>query len=275
MSEIGRLLDLMARLRDPNSGCPWDLAQTFNSIVPHTLEEAYEVADAIARGDMIELKDELGDLLFQIVFYAQMAREAGDFEFADVVNSIVEKMIRRHPHVFGSVRYVDADELSSAWEEIKTRERGEDNSASILDGVALALPALNRAFKLQRRAARIGFDWSELGPVIAKVEEELSEIKQELSDDIEAERVAEEIGDLLFACTNLARHLNVDPEAALRAANAKFEKRFRRIETWLKSSGTTLEQASLEDMDMLWERAKAEERGEATVKHPINFRTER
>lgn len=272
MNEIDRLLNVMARLRDPSSGCPWDSAQTFDSIVPHTLEEAYEVADAIARGDMLELKDELGDLLFQIVFYAQMAREAGDFEFADVVKSIVEKMIRRHPHVFGSVRYADAEELSGAWEDIKTRERGEDPSVSILDGVALALPALNRAIKLQRRAARIGFDWSRLEPVIAKVEEELREIRQELRGDIEAERIAEEVGDLLFACTNLARHLKVDPEAALRAANAKFETRFRRIEAWLKSSSKTLEQASLEEMDILWERAKAEERGEAMVKHPTNFR---
>lgn len=272
MNEINRLLDLMVQLRDPSSGCPWDLAQTFDSIVPHTLEEAYEVADAIARGDMLDLKDELGDLLFQIVFYAQMAREAGDFEFADVVTSINDKMTRRHPHVFGNVHYADAEELSNAWEEIKTRERSEDHSASILDGVALALPALTRAFKLQHRAARIGFDWSKLEPVIAKVEEELREIRQELRGDIEAERVAEEVGDLLFACTNLARHLNVDPEAALRAANTKFETRFRRIETWLKSSGKTLEEASLEEMDTLWERAKAEERGETTTKHPINVR---
>ena len=259
MTEIDRLLDLMAQLRNPSSGCPWDLAQTFESIVPHTLEEAYEVADAIARGDMVELKDELGDLLFQIVFYAQMARETGDFEFADVVDAIVEKMLRRHPHVFGNVRYADTKELSSAWEEIKTRERGEDPSVSILDGVALALPALNRALKLQRRAARIGFDWSSLGPVIAKVDEELKEIRQELHADVAPERVAEEVGDLLFACTNLARHLDVDPEAALRAANKKFETRFRRIEAWLKASGKTLEQASLEEMDTLWERAKGEE----------------
>jgi len=258
MNEIERLLQVMDRLRDSESGCPWDRAQTYASIVPHTIEEAYEVADAIARGDRAELKDELGDLLFQVVFYAQLAKEEGAFTFADVATAITEKMIYRHPHVFGDAEYASIAEQSAAWERLKAAER-RTVAQGVLDGIPLALPALTRAVKLQRKAARVGFDWSELAPVIAKIEEELEEIRRELKAKTRSERVAEEIGDLLFACVNLARHVNVDPETALRAANAKFEGRFQRIEAWLAETGRTPEQSTLEEMDALWERAKAAE----------------
>lgn len=258
MNEIERLLQVMDRLRDSESGCPWDRAQTYASIVPHTIEEAYEVADAIARGDRAELKDELGDLLFQVVFYAQLAKEEGAFTFADVATAITEKMIYRHPHVFGDAEYASIAEQSAAWERLKAAERSTVLQG-VLNGIPLALPALTRAVKLQRKAARVGFDWSELAPVIAKIEEELEEIRRELKAKTRSERVAEEIGDLLFACVNLARHVNVDPETALRAANAKFEGRFQRIEAWLAETGRTPEQSTLEEMDALWERAKAAE----------------
>lgn len=253
-----RLLDLMARLRDPESGCPWDREQTWETIVPHTLEEAYEVADAIARGDREELKNELGDLLFQVAFYSQLAQEEGTFTFADVVAGITEKMIRRHPHVFGDAEYRTAAEQSAAWEHIKTAERGGRRD-SVLDGVPLPLPALTRALKLQRKAARVGFDWPEAPPVVDKIQEELEEIRVELAAGSDAARLREEVGDILFACVNLARHLKIDPEGALRGANRKFETRFRRIESWLAETGRRPEQASLAEMDALWERAKAEE----------------
>ncbi len=255
MPEIDRLLAIMARLRDPERGCPWDLEQTFATIAPHTIEEAYEVCDAIERGDMPALVDELGDLLFQIVFYAQMGREAGAFAFADVVRAISEKMVRRHPHVFG-------DEPIPEWETMKAAERaGKDDRASALDGVAHALPALSRAHKLQRRAARVGFDWPALGPVLAKLHEELDELELELDQVAAApDRLADEIGDVLFACVNLARHTGTDPEAALRAANAKFERRFRRVESLLAARGSAPERSNLDEMDALWDRAKAEER---------------
>lgn len=261
MNEIKQLLGLMERLRAPETGCPWDRAQTYASIVPYTIEEAYELADAIARNDSSELRQELGDLLFQVVFYAQLAQEEGVFTFADIVKTIMEKMIRRHPHVFGDVRYRDHAERTAAWENIKATER-DVKTASVLDHVPLALPAATRAVKLQRKAARVGFDWAEPTAVLAKIEEELAEIRDVLTAGADGARVAEEIGDFLFACANLARHLKVDPEAALRAANAKFERRFRRIEDWLAESGRTPEQATLAEMDALWERAKAEERGE-------------
>ncbi len=251
----------MERLRKPESGCPWDRAQTYASIVPYTIEEAYEVADAIDRGNLTELKQELGDLLFQVVFYAQLAQEEGAFTFADVATAITEKMIRRHPHVFGDAQYADHAEQSAAWEQIKAAEQ-DAHVTSVLDGVPLALPAMSRAVKLQRKAAQAGFDWSEPLAVLDKIAEELAEIRTELELRGTAERLTEEMGDLLFACTNLARHLEIDPESTLRAANAKFERRFRRIENWLAESGCTPQQATLAELDTLWERAKAEERGE-------------
>jgi len=257
---MAALLDLMARLRDPESGCPWDRQQTCATLVPHTIEEAYEVADAIARADWTELQAELGDLLFQVVFYAQIAREEGRFDFADVARGIVEKMTRRHPHVFGNARYADAAEQTAAWERIKTAESAGKSAspAGILDGIPLALPALTRAVKLQKKAARVGFDWGAVEPVLAKIEEELGEIRHEIASAAPPERLADELGDVLFAVANLARHLKIDPEAALRGTHAKFERRFRRIEHWLASDGRTPADSTLAEMDALWERAKRE-----------------
>lgn len=255
MREMTDLLELMARLRDPEHGCPWDRAQTYATIVPHTIEEAYEVADAIARADWAELRDELGDLLFQVVFYAQIAREEGRFDFADVARGIVEKMTRRHPHVFGDEKYADAAEQTAAWERIKADEKAE-RPAGTLDGVPLALPGLTRAVKLQKKASKVGFDWGAVEPVLAKIEEEIAEIRHEIASVAPAERVADELGDVLFAIANLARHLHIDPEAALRGTNAKFEQRFRRIEHWLAEDGRTPTDSTLAEMDALWERAK-------------------
>lgn len=254
-SGIDRLLAIVARLRDPERGCPWDRAQTFATIAPHTVEEAYEVRDAIDRGDMPALVDELGDLLFQIALYTQMGREAGAFDFADVARAISGKMVRRHPHVFGGAP-------ASSWEDAKARERAETGAgAGALDGVARALPALSRAHKLQRRAARVGFDWPGPAPALAKLREEVAEFAAELDRAEPAPaRAAEEIGDVLFACANLARHAGVDPETALRAANDKFERRFRRVEALLAAGGRTPEDSDLAEMDRLWDRAKAEER---------------
>ena len=257
-----QLLTLMARLRDPDHGCPWDREQTYATIVPHTIEEAYEVADAIAREDWTELRAELGDLLFQVVFYAQIAREEGRFDFADVTSGIVEKMTRRHPHVFGDESYANAAEQTAAWERIKSAEKVETSgpAASVLEGVPLALPALIRAVKLQKKAARVGFDWGALEPVLAKIEEEIAEIRHEVARHAPAERLTDELGDVLFAVANLARHLKLDPEDALRGTNAKFERRFRQIEIWLAEEGRAPTEATLAEMDMLWERTKAEER---------------
>ena len=262
MSEIERLLAVMARLRDPERGCPWDREQTFAGIAPHTVEEAYEVADAIERGDMAGLADELGDLLFQVVFHAQMAGEIGAFGFDDVARAIADKMVRRHPHVFGGAAAPDSGR-AEVWEAAKAAERAaRGGSAGALDGVARALPALTRAAKLQRRAARVGFDWPDIEPVLAKLREEIAELEAELeSAEAAPERVADELGDLLFACANLARHAGVDPETALRGANAKFERRFRRIEILLAATGRAPEDASLDEMERLWKQAKAEERG--------------
>jgi MazG family protein len=259
--EIEDLLSLMSRLRDPENGCPWDRVQSFETLVPYTIEEAYEVADAIARGDTEELESELGDLLFQVVFYARLADELNLFDFADVARSITEKMVRRHPHVFADVSYADREEQTRDWERIKAAERPAE-VGSVLDGVPQALPAMTRAVKLQRRAARVGFDWNDVSPVIGKIEEELNELRAVLDSTPCPDRVEDELGDLLFACANLARHLGVDPEAATRRTNAKFEQRFRRIEQWLAEANRTLAEASLEEMDGLWERAKAESRGE-------------
>ena len=266
---LDRLLAIMARLRDPKNGCPWDLEQTFRTIVPHTIEEAYEVADVIERNDLKALPGELGDLLFQVVFYAQMASEAGHFRMEDVIAAINTKMIERHPHVFGTVNIDSAAAQTVAWEVQKAKEREAEAAAagraiSVLDGVASGLPALTRAEKLQKRAARIGFDWPEVEPVLDKVEEEIAELKAELTDAPQAERLDEEMGDLMFACANLARHLGVDSEGALRRANAKFERRFKRMEAIATAEsgsgeGQVSMPTSLERLEALWQRVKAEE----------------
>ncbi len=259
-----RLLEIMARLRDPADGCPWDREQTFATIAPHTIEEAYEVADAIRRGDLNELREELGDLLFQVVFYAQLAREEGVFDFQGVVEAITEKMLRRHPHVFGEAQVADVAEQRQAWERHKAREREERGKAQVsipsrLDGVAEALPALVRAGKLQQRAAEVGFDWPEISGVFDKLREELTEVEVELQVGAGRQRIQEEIGDLLFACVNLARHTGVDAETALRDANHKFTRRFQAIERILAEAGSDIEQAGLAEMDALWERVKREQ----------------
>jgi MazG family protein len=259
------LLAVMARLRDKDVGCPWDVEQNFETIAPYTIEEAYEVADAIARNDLDALKEELGDLLLQVVYHAQMASEARRFAFDDVVDAIARKMIRRHPHVFGDAsreEFLTKD----LWRRIKAEEKAERGAGSVgscLDDVPLALPALTRAVKLQKRAAEVGFDWPKLAPVIEKAEEEIAELKAAIAakDRYGAKRVAEEFGDLLFVMANIARHLKVDPEAALRAANAKFARRFKSIETALAKEGRKPEDATLEEMDALWDEAKASERG--------------
>jgi len=265
LTPIARLTALMARLRDPERGCAWDLEQTFATVAPYTVEEAYEVADAIERRDMPALADELGDLLFQVVFHSQMAAEAGHFDFDTVANGIVDKMVRRHPHIFGDAAPRDATGQTLAWEAQKALERAEKGAGTgTLDNVPLALPGLVRAIKLQNRAARVGFDWPSLEPVFDKLREELDELQAELEPGTpDPQRVAEELGDVLFVMANIARHLKVDAEAALRGANAKFERRFRRIEHWLAEDGRTPSQSNLAEMDALWDRAKAEEKAGA------------
>jgi ATP diphosphatase len=270
MYQLDDLLHLMARLRDPQHGCPWDLQQDYASIVPHTLEEAYEVADAIERRDFAHLPGELGDLLFQVVYYSQLAREEGRFDFATVVDAITRKLVRRHPHVFpdgdlyGSPELPRLDEaaIKQRWEQIKAEERAEQAAApeqlSLLDDVPHALPALSRAAKLQKRAAGVGFDWPEALPVIDKLHEELNEVLEAMSEN-DPQAIAEEIGDLLFVVVNLARHLKVDPENALRAANGKFERRFRFIEQALHDAGRSPESCDLEELDALWDAAKKAE----------------
>ena len=257
---IDRLLRIMARLRDPKTGCPWDRQQTFKTIAPYTIEEAYEVADAIDRQNMDALKDELGDLLFQVVFYAQMSHESGGFDFHAIAEAISDKMERRHPHVFGDAINHDKAQQTLTWEALKAEERQNttDNgqAVSALDGIARALPALMRAMKLQNRAARVGFDWPEINLVFAKLEEELSELREALETKASMEHISEEIGDLLFSCVNLARHVNVDSESALRFCNRKFESRFRHIENQLALQGLTMKEATLEQMEALWIQAK-------------------
>ncbi len=254
---IARLRSIMRQLRDPVTGCPWDIEQSFATIAPYTVEEAHEVADAIERQAWPELPGELGDLLLQVVFHSQMAAEAGLFDFDDVTTAICDKMIARHPHVFGTEsREKTSEQQTADWEKIKAAERGP---ARVLDGVALGLPALTRAVKLQKRAARVGFDWPSTDEVVAKIAEEAAELV-EARDTLTAAEVHEEFGDLMFVMANLARHLNVDPEAALRAANAKFSRRFGRIEDWLAEDGKTPDQSDLAEMDALWNRAKADER---------------
>ena len=266
--DIQALLDVMARLRDPRRGCPWDVEQDFASIAPYTIEEAYEVADAIDRGDMADLKDELGDLLLQVVFHARMAEEQGAFAFADVVAAIHDKMVRRHPHVFGDATVEDAEAQTVAWEAQKRRERERNGDAdgSALAGIARGLPEWQRAVKLQKRAARVGFDWPGIDPVLAKLEEEAGEVRAEFdasgrppADAVAQARLEEEVGDLLFVAANVARHAGVDVGNALRRANLKFERRFRAMEAMAAADGTPLENLSLDAQDALWERAKTGE----------------
>lgn len=262
MESMQRLLAIMARLRDPDGGCPWDLRQTYATIVPYTLEEAYEVADAIERGDMIELRDELGDLLFQVVFYSRIAEEEGHFDFCDVARAIGDKMVRRHDHVFGDVRYDDDTQLRQAWESSKAAERADRESGvpmSQMDGVARALPALARAEKLQRRAARVGFDWPDVRGALDKTREEFDEVEAELPV-ADPGRVQDELGDLLFALVNVVRWSGFDAEQTLRRANDKFERRFRSVEQVLAEQGDAVEGHSLERLDAVWEQVKRRER---------------
>ncbi len=259
---IEELLEVMRRLRDPEKGCPWDLKQDFSTIAPYTIEEAYEVADAIAHGDLEELKKELGDLLFQVVFHAQLAKEQDAFDFGGVVEAITEKMLRRHPHVFGDALCEDEASLKEAWEAEKQRERQAQARHSALDGVALALPALVRADKLQKRAARKGFDWPDASGAMAKVEEELEEVREAVAGG-NATRIGEEVGDLLFAAVNVARRLGVDAEQALRGSNDRFERRFRSMEKRLQEQGRSMNELDLEALEEAWEAAKKEERGGA------------
>jgi nucleoside triphosphate diphosphatase len=270
-SDIRRLIEIMAALRDPIAGCPWDVEQTFASIAPFTIEEAYEVADAVERGSTEDLREELGDLLLQVVFHARMAEEVGLFDFGGVVEAITAKLVRRHPHVFGDADARSAHAVKTLWGRIKAEEKraksrsqGEAPS-SALDGVPLALPALTRAVKLQEKAGKVGFDWNDVGAVLEKIREEIAEVEAEISTG-SAQSLAAEVGDLIAATVNLARHLKVDPEAALRGANAKFERRFSHIERRLAERGQTPETASLDEMEALWVEAKAEEA--ATIANP-------
>ncbi|MBW9061813.1 nucleoside triphosphate pyrophosphohydrolase [Rhizobium herbae] len=269
--DITRLIEIMAALREPKTGCPWDVVQTFETIKPYTLEEAYEVADAIERGDMDDLCDELGDLLLQVVFHARMAEEAGHFTFADVVEAITRKMIRRHPHVFARSDADTPEAVKQQWSEIKQAEKAErrarrarhglpeDTSTGHLDSVQRSFPALVEALKLQERAAKVGFDWSSPEPILDKIEEEIAELREALSSNDTA-KVADELGDLIFAVVNIGRHVNADPEMALRGTNTKFRRRFSHIEAELETAGESLEAATLERMEELWQAAKAIER---------------
>ncbi|MCX5514673.1 nucleoside triphosphate pyrophosphohydrolase [Kaistia algarum] len=267
-TDIQRLIEIMVALRDPATGCPWDIVQNFASIAPYTIEEAYEVADAIERGDMLDLEEELGDLLLQVVYHAQMAAEAGAFAFGDVVMAITSKMIRRHPHVFGSEEARSAGSAKGFWEKIKAEEkrlraerRGASSelasASSLLDDIPAGMTALARAVKLQKKAGTVGFDWNDPRAVLAKIREEIAEIEEELDAETRSpDRIQDEIGDLLFAVANLARHVDVDPDAALRGTNEKFKRRFRHIETSLATRGTPLGSASLDEMEALWVEAK-------------------
>jgi nucleoside triphosphate diphosphatase len=270
--DIARLIDIMAALRTPGTGCPWDLEQSFASIAPYTIEEAYEVADAIVRGDLDDLRDELGDLLLQVVFHARMAQEQGAFDFGDVVQALTEKLVRRHPHVFGDARGLTPKAVEGLWERIKAQEREQkqeraqkssgparQGTAGALAGVPVGLPALTRALKLQAKAGKVGFDWNDPLAVLAKIREEADEIEAELAAGSRAAAGAE-LGDLLFAVVNLARHLDVDPEATLRATNRKFEQRFAAIERALADRGKTPQASTLEEMEALWNAAKASEK---------------
>jgi len=273
-ADIADLLTIMARLRSKDCGCPWDLEQDFASIAPYTIEEAYEVVDAIERGDLLDLKDELGDLLLQVVFHARMAEEQGAFDFPAVVEAITSKMIRRHPHVFGDARDLAPEDVKKLWSQIKAEEKvlrareraaaglpAEKEADSVLDGVPPALPALTHALKLQEKAGRVGFDWNDARQVLAKIREECDEIDAELASG-DSDATAAEIGDLLFAVVNLARHAGADPETALRRTNAKFTRRFAHIEAVLRADGRSPSGSSLEEMDRLWTQAKVAEKSE-------------
>jgi nucleoside triphosphate diphosphatase len=259
--DINRLIEIMAALRTPGTGCPWDLEQNFATIAPYTLEEAYEVADAIARGDLDDLREELGDLLLQVAFHARMAEEQGAFDFGSVVEAITEKLLRRHPHVFGDLRGLSPKEVEGLWQQIKSDEKAAKpiREAGALAGVPVALPALTRALKLQQKAGKVGFDWNDPLAVLTKIREEADEIEADIRSG-KREAAAAEVGDLLFAVTNLARHLDADPEATLRATNQKFERRFASIERALAARGKTPAQSTLEEMDALWDEAKAAEK---------------
>src|SRR5215468_646048 len=260
--DITRLIEIMAALRTPGTGCPWDLEQDFGTIAPYTLEEAYEVADAIARGDLADLREELGDLLLQVAFHARMAQELGAFDFGDVVETITAKLLRRHPHVFGDARGLTPQEVEAVWERIKREEKARKPAAEpngALSGVPVGLPALTRALKLQQKAGKVGFDWNDPMAVLAKIREEADEIEAAIRSG-ERKEAAAETGDLLFAVVNLARHLDSDPEAVLRATNQKFERRFGSIERALKARGKTPSESTLAEMDALWNEAKAAER---------------
>ncbi len=255
-----RLLEIMRRLRDPETGCPWDIAQTFDTIAPYTIEEAYEVADAIARSDWADLEGELGDLLLQTVYHAQIGAEAGHFDFDSIANAISDKMVARHPHVFGDdSRDKSVDQQTADWEQIKATERAEKSQTRTLDGVALNLPALTRAVKLQKRAARVGFDWPEVELVIDKLTEEAAELVEARAEMTQTE-VTEEFGDLMFVMANLGRHLKIDPEEALRATNAKFTRRFNGVEDALAARGKVPAESDLAEMDALWDQVKAAEK---------------
>lgn len=266
-SEITRLLAIMEKLRDPDTGCPWDIEQTFATIAPHTIEEAYEVADAIEHEDWPHLREELGDLLLQVVFHAQMAKDQNMFDFNDVANGIVEKMLKRHPHVFGNDVIETADAQTIAWEAQKEAERKEkaaekgEEPPSALDGVAGGLPSLTRALKLQKRAVRVGFDWPDVNGVLDKVREELEEVEEEVREaNISQERIKDEIGDLLFTVVNLARWADVDPDSALRSCNVKFERRFKAMENGVRASGKEMQEATLEEMQGHWQTVKESEK---------------
>ena len=263
MNEIDQLLELMQQLRDPETGCPWDQKQTFSSIVPHTIEEAYEVADAIEKNNLTELKTELGDLLFQIVFYAQLAKEQGEFNFYDIAETITEKMKNRHPHVFGDMEVSSVEEQSKIWEKMKQSEKAassDENQASILDGIPKNFPALSRAYKLHKKASLVGFDWDNISGVMSKIHEEIAEVQHEIDSGLNEDRMMDEIGDLLFVTTILARHAKIDPEQALRHANKKFERRFCGIEQKLREEDIDINNAGLEKMDSLWDQVKLEEK---------------
>ena len=260
--QLADLLAIMQKLRDPEQGCPWDKKQSFASIVPYTLEEAYEVADSIERQDMSALKGELGDLLFQVVFYSQMASEQGLFNFADVVDGVSEKLVRRHPHVFGEAQFADTRAVNANWEAEKAKERlqKDASASSVLDDIPLAMPAMSRANKIQKRCASVGFDWDALPPVVDKVHEEIAEVLHEVAQEPRDEaKVAEELGDLLFATINLVRHLKKDPEQVLRLANQKFERRFRQVEAQISANGHSLRDVSLDEMEQVWQRVKQSE----------------
>jgi nucleoside triphosphate diphosphatase len=258
VKQTQRLLEIMALLRDPERGCPWDKQQTFKTIAPYTVEEAYEVADAIERDDLTALREELGDLLLQVVYHARMAEEAGLFGFEQVAAGIGDKLVARHPHVFGDADVKDAAQQTRDWESRKAGERAAKAQDGVLDGIPVCLPSLTRAEKLQKRAARVGFDWPELEPVFGKIREELAELEHEVSSKAAHPRLEDELGDVLFAVANLARKLGVDPEQALRGTNRKFERRFHHVETRLAEQGKKPEQASLEEMDGYWDEAKAQ-----------------